>query len=158
MGSKCIQHFFIGAYIITSCHQWFLGFSSKLLHILWFGAAEMKPYIYLYTAKSFFGTFFPSNELTSVEKRETHVSRALYTREKKQNSRTLPRSYCCQLVHDFKKSPENYGWREAGIIPDLSSFCESHLLHNSGMVLREVTEYCKKGQKGIEVIIKKDKK
>lgn len=67
MGSKCIQHFFIGAYIITSCHQWFLRFSSKLLHILWFGAAEMKPYTYLYAAKSFFGTFFPSNELTSVE-------------------------------------------------------------------------------------------
>lgn len=47
-----------------------------------------------------------------------------------------------------------------GIIPDLSSFCESHLLHNSGMVLREVTEYCKKKKrkKCIEVIIKKDKK
>lgn len=59
-----------------------------------------------------------------------------------------------------KKSLECNGWTEMGIIPDLSSFCESHLLHNSGMVLREVTEYCKKKKrkKCIEVIIKKDKK
>lgn len=47
----------------------------------------------------------------------------------------------------IKSSLENDGWTEVGIIPDLSSFCESHLLHNSGMVLREVTEYCKKKEK-----------
>lgn len=104
MGSKCIQHFFIGAYIITSCHQWFLGFSSKLLHILWFGAAEMKPYIYLYTAKSFFGTFFPSNELTSVEKeRNSCFQNTVHKMRKKQNNRTLPRSNYCQIVHELKK-------------------------------------------------------
>lgn len=39
-----------------------------------------------------------------------------------------------------------------GIIPDLSSFCESHLLHNSGIVLREVIEYCKKGEKKIHQV------
>lgn len=30
---------------------------------------------------------------------------------------------------------------EGSDLPDLSSFCESHLLHSAGMVLREVTEY-----------------
>lgn len=30
---------------------------------------------------------------------------------------------------------------QEGNLPDRSSFCESHLLHSSGMVLRDVTEY-----------------
>lgn len=47
-------------------------------------------------------------------------------------------------LYMIKSSLETDGWTEVGIIPDLSSFCESHLLHNSGMVLREVIEYCKK--------------
>lgn len=40
---------------------------------------------------------------------------------------------------------ERYHWwtrrGEESDLPDLSSFCESHLLHSSGMVLRDVTEY-----------------
>lgn len=67
----------------------------------------MKPYTYLYAAKSFFGTFFPSNELTSVEikkKKINHVSRKLHKNERKQNNRVLPRRNCCQVVSD-KKQP-----------------------------------------------------
>lgn len=42
--------------------------------------------------------------------------------------------------------PERYHWRvrwgdKESNLPDLSSFWESHLLHSSGIVLRDVTEY-----------------
>lgn len=55
-------------------------------------------------------------------------------------------------LYMIKSSLENDGRTEVGIVPDLSSFWESHLLHNSGMVLREVTEYCKKGKSVCEAI------
>lgn len=46
----------------------------------------------------------------------------------------------------IKKSYDDYRV-EISSIPVLSSFCESHFLCNSGIVFREVTEYCKTRKK-----------
>lgn len=106
---------------------------SKLLRTLWFGLLRWSPTFICIQPCPHQGlpvlSAFGGGLSVCIQGWRSHKNN-----ENRKPEQTMGRE---QLPHSESQDKRGERWN----LPDLSSFCESHLRHSSGMVLRDVTEY-----------------